>query len=127
MSMTDPISDMLTRIRNAHQALHRTTSMPLSKAKASIAEILKDEGYITDFAVAGQSIEIALKYDKGKPLISGMRRISKPGRRVYVGADEIPSVQNGLGICVLSTSQGLLAGSKAGEKNIGGELMFEVW
>jgi len=127
MAVVDPIADMLTRIRNAHQALHGELAVPKSKVKASIARILKEEGYITDFKEEERDIKIALKYDGGRPLIAGMKKISKPGRRVYVAAAEIPRVQNGLGICVLSTSQGLLEGSQAKAQNMGGELLFEVW
>ena len=110
--MTDPIADMLTRIRNAHLALHKEVSVPSSKMKEAIAAILKQEG---------------LKYFKGKPAIEGLKRMSKPGRRVYVGAHEIPRVQNGLGICILSTSHGVLAGDKAHQMKVGGELLCEIW
>jgi len=127
MSVTDPISDMLTRIRNAHRALHADLIVPTSKLKASVAAILKEEGYIADFSVAEASLSINLKYDGGKPLISGLKRVSKPGRRVYVGAGEIPKVQNGLGISILSTSRGIMEGGKARELNVGGELLCEIW
>ena len=125
--MTDPIADMLTRIRNAHMALHKEVSVPRSKMKEALAGILKQEGYVEDVTVSDRDITIALKYVKGRPAISGLRRISKPGRRVYVGAHQIPRVQNGLGICVLSTSKGVLDGVTASEKNSGGELLCEVW
>ena len=125
--MTDPIADMLTRIRNAHMALHKEVSVPRSKMKEALAGILKQEGYVEDVTVSERDITIALKYVKGRPAISGLRRISKPGRRVYVGAHQIPRVQNGLGICVLSTSKGVLDGVTASEKNSGGELLCEVW
>ena len=108
--MTDPIADMLTRIRNAHLALHKEVSVPRSKIKLVVAQILKDEGYVEDVAAEDASI-----------------KISKPGRRVYVGAGEIPSVQNGLGICIVSTSSGVLTGGVAREKNVGGELLCEIW
>ena len=125
--MTDPIADMLTRIRNAHLALHKEVSVPRSKIKESMAEILKEEGYITDYTVDENAIVITLKYFKGKPVIEGLKRLSKPGRRVYVGANDIPKVQNGLGICILSTSHGVLAGDKAHQMKVGGELLCEIW
>ena len=127
MSVTDPISDLLTRIRNAHRALHADLALPASKLKASIAAILKDEGYIADFAVNDAVLSINLKYQSGKPLISGLKRVSKPGRRIYVGAEAIPKVQNGLGISILSTSRGILEGGKSRELNVGGELLCEIW
>ena len=125
--LTDPIADMLTRIRNAHMALHKVVSVPRSKMKLSIAGILKQEGYIEDVSVDVMNINIALKYHAGKAAIAGLKRISKPGRRVYVGSSEIPRVQNGLGICILSTSSGLLDGMSAHEKKVGGELLCEIW
>lgn len=125
--MTDPIADMLTRIRNAHLALHKEVSVPRSKIKESMAEILKEEGYITDYTVDESAIVITLKYFKGKPVIEGLKRLSKPGRRVYVGANDIPKVQNGLGICILSTSRGVLEGNRAREQKAGGELLCEIW
>ena len=125
--LTDPIADMLTRIRNAHLALHKEVSVPRSKMKESIAAILKQEGYVDDVAVEDEAITIALKYHKGKPAISGLKRVSKPGRRVYVGSSQIPRGQNGLGICILSTSSGLLDGQSATEKKVGGELLCEIW
>ena len=125
--LTDPIADMLTRIRNAHLALHKEVSVPSSKMKESVAAILKQEGYVDDVTVDDKAITIALKYHKGKPAISGLRRVSKPGRRVYVGSSQIPRVQNGLGICILSTSGGVLDGQSAQEKKVGGELLCEIW
>ena len=125
--LTDPIADMLTRIRNAHLALHKEVSVPSSKMKESIAAILKQEGYVDDVTVDDKAITIALKYHKGRPAISGLKRVSKPGRRVYVGSSQIPRVQNGLGICILSTSSGLLDGQSAHEKKVGGELLCEIW
>ena len=98
MSVTDPISDLLTRIRNAHRALHADLALPASKLKAAIAGILKDEGYIADYSVSDATLSISLKYEGGKPIISGLKRMSKPGRRIYVAASDIPKVQNGLGI-----------------------------
>lgn len=125
--LTDPIADMLTRIRNAHLALHQEVSVPRSKMKEAIALILKAEGYVNDYSVEEREIKIALKYLKGKPVIAGLKKISKPGRRVYVGAQDIPKVQNGLGICILSTSRGLLEGGAAKDANTGGELLCEIW
>ena len=125
--LTDPIADMLTRIRNAHLALHKEVSVPRSKMKEAMASILKQEGYVEDVTVDDRNITIALKYVKGRPAITGLKRISKPGRRVYVGAHQIPRVQNGLGICILSTSRGVLDGMTAHEKKVGGELLCEIW
>jgi small subunit ribosomal protein S8 len=127
MSVVDPIADMLARIRNAHQALHADVVMPASKMKAAIASILKEEGYISEYAVDGRKLSINLKYSGGRPIISGLKKISKPGRRVYVGAGEIPDVQNGLGISILSTSRGVLAANTAREQRLGGELLCEIW
>ncbi|MFW5486863.1 MAG: 30S ribosomal protein S8 [Desulfovibrio sp.] len=127
MNANDPIGDMLARLRNAHQALHSEVNIPRSKMKASIADILKDEGFITDYAVGEKDITISLKYAEGRPLIGGTKRISKPGRRVYVGVEGIPNVRNGLGICILSTSRGVLSGSVAAERKVGGELLCEIW
>lgn len=127
MAVVDPVADMLTRIRNAYGAYHKDVSIPASKMKASIAGILKEEGYITDYAVEDRDISITLKYAEGKPLVTGLKKISKPGRRVYVGASDIPRVQNGIGICIVSTSKGLLEGAKAKEAKVGGELLAEIW
>lgn len=125
--LTDPIADMLTRIRNAHLALHKEVSVPRSKMKEAMATILKQEGYVEDVTVDERNITIALKYVKGRPAITGLKRISKPGRRVYVGAHQIPRVQNSLGICILSTSRGVLDGMTAQADKTGGELLCEVW
>lgn len=125
--LTDPIADMLTRIRNAHLALHKEVSVPRSKMKESLAAILKQEGYVDDVKVDDMSINIALKYHEGKPAISGLKRVSKPGRRVYVGSSQIPRVQNGLGICIVSTSRGVLDGVTAHDQKVGGELVCEIW
>ena len=125
--MSDPIADMLTRIRNAHLALHKEVSVPRSKMKEAIAAILKQEGYVEDVAVEDRSITIQLKYHQGKPAILGLKRMSKPGRRVYVNFRGIPRVQNGLGICILSTSHGVLDGLSAQEAKVGGELLCEIW
>ncbi|WP_320009123.1 30S ribosomal protein S8 [Maridesulfovibrio sp.] len=127
MPVVDPIADMLTRIRNAHGAYHKSVSIPGSKIKTAIAGILKDEGYIADFTAEDNDINVTLKYVDGKALISGMKKISTPGRRVFVGVEDIPSVLNGLGICILSTSKGVVDGVKAKELNVGGELLCEIW
>ena len=128
--MTDPIADMLTRIRNANRALLPAIDLPHSKIKESIAGILKKEGYITDFAVEGKLpkvIKMKLKYQGKKSVIEGLRRISTPGLRRYVGATDIPRVRGGLGVAVVSTSEGLMTGNQARKKNIGGELICYVW
>jgi len=125
--LTDPIADMLTRIRNAHLALHKEVNVPRSKMKESLAAILKQEGYVEDVAVADNNIAITLKYLKGKPVISGLKRVSTPGRRIYVKSRQIPKVQNGLGICILSTSKGVLDGMTAHDQKVGGELLCEIW
>jgi small subunit ribosomal protein S8 len=131
MAVTDPIADMLARLRNGHTALHKKVVMPASKMKTAIAAILKDEGYIDDFASAagetGENLSVTLKYARGRGIIAGLKRISKPGRRVYVGVEDIPRVQNGLGICIVSTSRGLLSGETARAGNLGGELLCEIW
>jgi small subunit ribosomal protein S8 len=132
MSMSDPLSDMLTRIRNAGMAKFQTVDMPHSKLKAGVAEILKKEGYIGDYHVIEDSkqgvLRIDLKYDAdNRKVITGLRKISKPGRRVYVKAKEIPRVMSGMGIAVLSTSQGVVADRQARLQGMGGELLCEVW
>ena len=125
--LTDPIADMLTRIRNAHLALHKEVSVPRSKMKEALAAILKQEGYVDEIASEGNAIKIQLRYHKGKAAIAGLKRISTPGRRVYVGHTDIPKVQNGLGICILSTSSGVMDGSTARDRKVGGELLCEIW
>ncbi len=125
--LTDPIADMLTRIRNAHMALHKEVVVPKSKMKLRIAEILREEGYIEDFEELDRDIKIKLKYVDGKPAIQGLKRVSKPGRRIYVGVKEIPRIQNGLGICIVSTPRGVLEGEEARRLNVGGELICEIW
>jgi small subunit ribosomal protein S8 len=128
--MNDPISDMLARIRNANRALLPAVEMPHSRMKEGIAGILKREGYISDFAVEGKvprTIKVRLKYQGKKSVIEGMRRVSTPGLRRYVGANEIPRVRGGLGVAVVSTSEGLLSDTQARRKNIGGELICYVW
>ena len=125
--MTDPIADMLTRIRNAHLALHKEVNVPRSKMKEALAGILKQEGYIEDAVAEDGNILISLKYLNGKPAITALKRISSPGRRVYVNSRQIPSVQNGLGICILSTSSGVMDGNTARDRKVGGELLCEIW
>jgi small subunit ribosomal protein S8 len=130
--MTDPISDMLTRIRNAGIARRNQTTCPFSKQKLAIAKVLEAAGFIRDVHAASQeghpALVMAIRYDDhGKPLIDGIRRVSKPGRRVYVGAREIWKVRNGLGISVISTSRGVLSDEAAREASIGGEVVCEVW
>jgi small subunit ribosomal protein S8 len=128
--MNDPISDMLARIRNANRALLPVVDVPHSKLKASIAGILKREGYITDFSIEGQSaktIKMKLKYQGKKSILEGLQRVSTPGLRRYVGATEIPRVRGGLGVAVLSTSEGVMTGNQARKKNLGGELLCYVW
>ncbi len=128
--MNDPISDMLARIRNANRALLPVVDVPHSKMKESIAGILKREGYITDFTVEGKlpkTIKLRLKYQGKKSTIDGLRRISTPGLRRYVGATGIPRVRGGLGVAVLSTSEGVMTGTQARKKNLGGELLCYVW
>ena len=131
MSWSDPIADMLVRIRNAHMAELEIVEMPHSQVKSEIAKVLKKEGYITDFAVEGgvkKTLRVYLKYtQEHDPAILGLKRISKAGRRRYVAADEIPKVLNGLGIAVMSTSSGIMTGKEARSKNIGGEVVCSVW
>lgn len=128
--MIDPIADMLTRIRNASRALLPTVAMPHSKMKESVAKILKAEGYVSEVAVEGKlpkKITLRLKYEGKKCVIEGLKRVSKPGLRNYVGATEIPRVRGGLGVAVVSTSEGVMTGQEARKKNIGGELLCYVW
>jgi small subunit ribosomal protein S8 len=128
--MNDPIADMLARIRNAYRALLPTVKMPHSKMKESIAAILKREGYVADYTVEGtvpKSLLIKLKYQGKRSVIDGLRRISTPGLRRYVGATEIPRVRGGLGTAVISTSEGVMTGAQARKKNLGGELVCYVW
>ena len=132
MTMTDPIADMLTRLRNASAAKHQTVDMPYSKFKASIAEILKREGYIEGFeakeAKVGQTFEIALKYGaNGKPSIEGIKRVSKPGLRRYAKSDALPMPLGGLGIAIISTSSGLMTQKECLDRGIGGEIVAYVW
>jgi len=132
MNITDPIADMLTRIRNASTSKFKTVDIPASNIKKSIAQILLDEGYIKSFEEIENEtqgiIRITLKYDeKGKKVIAGLKRISKPGLRIYASKDELPKVLNGLGIAIISTSQGLMTDKKAREKGIGGEVLAYIW
>ena len=129
MSMTDPIADMLTRIRNAQMTEKATCQMPSSKVKVAIARVLKDEGYIEGFKVAGEEkpvLEIALKYYAGRPVIEKIERVSKPGLRIYKAKDDIPRVMNGLGIAIVSTSQGVMTDRKARASGVGGEVLCIV-
>lgn len=134
MTMTDPIADMLTRVRNANQAYLESTTMPSSKIKVGIAQILKSEGYITSYEVsevdgkAGKFLKVTLKYgDSRERSIAGLKRISKPGLRVYAKADSLPKVLGGLGIAIISTSQGLLTDRQANSRSVGGEVLAYVW
>ncbi len=128
--MTDPISDMLTRIRNAQACGKNSVSMPSSKLKAAIAQVLKDEGYIDQFAVrdsgAKRDIEISLKYYAGQPVIEKLERVSRPGLRIYRGVEDIPKVLNGLGIAIVSTSRGVMTDRKARSQGVGGEVLCIV-
>ena len=128
--MIDPISDMLTRIRNAQRALLPAVEIPHSKMKEVIAHILKKEGYVSDITVAGKpfkTIKLQLKYQGKKSVIEGIRRVSRPGLRHYVGATEIPRVRGGLGVSVVSTPEGVMTGTAARKKNLGGELLCYIW
>ena len=131
MVTTDPIADMLTRIRNANQQKHETVSIPYSNLKNDLANILKNEGFVTDFVVNEEgnhkNIVITLKYTGNERVITGLKRVSKPGLRQYAKVNEIPKVLNGLGIVVLSTSQGLMTDKEARAKNIGGEVLAYIW
>ncbi|MDD6188025.1 MAG: 30S ribosomal protein S8 [Clostridiales bacterium] len=132
MQITDPIADMLTRIRNANSAKHDTVDIPASNMKKAIAGILQEEGYIKNFQIIDDGtqgiIRVALKYNAGKEsVISGLKRVSKPGLRIYAGADELPRVLKGLGIAIISTSKGIMTDKKAREAHVGGEVLAFVW
>ncbi|KAB1640951.1 30S ribosomal protein S8 [Gulosibacter chungangensis] len=132
MTMTDPVADMLTRLRNASKAHHDTVALPSSKLKKSIADILKREGYIADWnaesARVGETLNIALKFGQDRrPALSGIKRVSKPGLRVYAKSTELPTVLGGLGIAILSTSSGVLTDREADAKGVGGEVLAYVW
>ena len=130
MSMTDPIADMLTRIRNGQKARKVSVTMPASTAKLAVASVLKDEGYITDFSTDGEgaskSLSVELKYFEGSPVIESIQRASKPGMRIYRGKDELPKVLGGLGVAIVSTSAGVMSDRQAREKGIGGEVLCIV-
>ena len=135
MSMSDPIADMLTRVRNALMREHPTVSMPISKTKEAIAQVLKDEGYIEDFKVVQEKpqsvLQLKLKYIGGRrdrrSVITGIERVSRPGRRVYVGKQDIPWVLSGMGIAIVTTSKGLMTGQQARQASVGGEVLCKVW
>lgn len=134
MTMTDPVADMLTRIRNANTAMHDDVSMPSSKLKESLATVLQSEGYIDTFEVndnsdrPGRTLKIKMKYSPTRArVISGLKRVSKPGLRVYTKSNEIPRVLGGLGVAVVSTSKGLMSDREARKRRMGGEIMLEVW
>ena len=133
MSMTDPVADMLSRIRNGIQAHHDRVEIPASKLKVEIARILKNEGFIRNYALTDKdkiqaTLRVDLKYSSdGEPVIHGIERISRPGRRVYRNKQEIPSVLGGLGLAIVSTSKGVLAGHEAAKNGIGGEVLCQVW
>ncbi|MDO9592777.1 MAG: 30S ribosomal protein S8 [Erysipelotrichaceae bacterium] len=131
MNITDPIADMLTRIRNAVQARHEVVDIPANREKVEIAKILKQEGFITDFSVSGdvkKTLTVTLKYGpNNEKVISGIKRISKPGLRVYAEVEKLPRVLNGLGIAIISTSSGLLTDKDARKKHVGGEVVAYVW
>lgn len=129
--MTDPIADFLTRIRNAANARHKTVEVPASKLKERLAEILKDQGYLADYARIDEGpqggIRMTLRYVNGAPSLLGLQRVSRPGLRRYAGAAELPRVKNGLGIAIISTSQGLMTDKEARSRNVGGEVLCYVW
>ena len=126
--MTDPIADMLTRIRNANQMRNKEVSMPVSKMKLEIAKILDAEGFITSYTVNENTLTLTLKYGQNKErVITGLKRISKPGLRVYAGAEEIPHVLNGLGIAIISTPKGVMTDKLARKNNVGGEVIAYIW
>ena len=133
MTMSDPIADMLTRIRNANTAKHDTVDVPVSKIKVAIADILVKEGYVAKYDIVEdgnfKNIRITLKYgaDKNEKIITGLKRISKPGLRIYAGAEELPKVLGGLGIAIISTNKGILTDKEARKENVGGEVLAFVW
>src|SRR5919106_4404045 len=132
MSMTDPVADMLTRIRNGIQARHDRVELPASKLKVEIAKILKSEGFISNYKLVEDKVQntlrIYLKYSEdGEPVIHGIERVSRPGRRVYRGKEEIPQVLGGLGLAIVSTSKGVLSGAEAARTGVGGEVLCQVW
>jgi len=132
MSMTDPIADLLTRIRNGLSADHETVDIPASKFKIEVARILREQGYITDYSTesarVGEVLRVVLKYTENrKPVITGMERVSRPGRRTYVNAGEIPKVLGGMGTAIMSTSNGVMTGHQARQAGVGGEVVAYVW
>ena len=132
MTMNDPIADLLTRVRNACAANHTTCELPASKMKEQLARIFREQGYIADYSVGGEAphlrLTMTLKYAAdGSPVIRGIQRVSKPGRRDYKGAGDLPKVLNGLGTAVVSTSQGLLTDAEARRRNVGGEIICNIW
>ena len=132
MSVHDPIADMLTKIRNASRSKHEKVDIPISKLKVEIVKILKNEGFVKNFKLVEEQgknvIRIFLKFaEDGEPVIQGLTRVSKPGKRVYKGTDEVPRISNGLAITIISTSKGVITGKKARQQNIGGEVLCYVW
>ena len=127
MYTTDPIADMLTRIRNANQNRTAFCEIPTSKIKTEIAKILKDEGFIEDYKIDGNTTTLTLKYKNKERVITGLKRISKPGLRVYAGCDELPTVLNGLGIAIISTSKGIMTDKEARRSSLGGEVIAYIW
>ena len=130
MSMQDPISDMLTRLRNGCMSMQKVVSMPSSIMNTAIAEVLKQEGYIADYVVEGETkkvLKITMKYFKRQPVIENLQRVSKPSCRLYCGSQNIPKVKDGMGIAILSTSRGVLSGKDAEKQNVGGEILCYVW
>jgi len=131
MPVTDTIGDFLTRIRNASQAKHKTVEAPNSNLKIAIADILKDQGFITDYETIEDGkqgvLKVTLRYHHGDPVIKEIKRVSTPGRRTYVPADELPRVHNGLGIAIISTSHGVMTDKKARQQNVGGEVLCTIW
>ena len=131
MNVTDPIADMLTRIRNANSQRHLTVDVPFSRVKKAIADILVEEGFVSSLEVLGEStkktIRITLKYENKTRVLQGLKRISKPGLRIYANAEELPRVLNGLGIAVISTSKGIMTDKKARKENVGGEILAYIW
>jgi len=130
--MTDPIADMLTRIRNGLQSRHAAVEMPASKLKSAIAEVLKEEGYIKGYSTSGEgatkTLKVELRYvGKNEPVLSGLKRVSKPGLRVYSAATDIPRVFGGLGVAIISTSRGVMSGAQARKQRVGGEIICHVW
>ncbi|MGZ9755349.1 30S ribosomal protein S8 [Mycoplasma sp. 394] len=131
MFITDPISDLVVRIKNANARRHKTVSIPFSKKKEAIVKLFESQGYIASYAVEGEGIDkqivVTLKYKKGQSAIVGIKRVSKPGLRVYVKSDEIPSIISGYGTVIISTSKGLMTGKEARKENVGGEIIAYIW